>query len=85
MGAKEIYAAGIDGFGANAEKLEYFYKEDDVFQNKEDLIKAYKEFSIGLDIVNKFLEKNSIPFSIITKTSHDKYYTDITRDKINVN
>ncbi len=75
MGAREIYAAGIDGFGANAEKLEYFYKEDDVYNNKEFLIKAYEEFSQSLDIVNKFLEGKSIPFSIITKTSHNKYYS----------
>ena len=77
MGAKEIFAAGIDGFGVNADKLEYFYKEDDVYQQKEDLLKAYEEFCISLDIVNKFLEKESIPFSIITKTSHNKYYNNL--------
>lgn len=77
MGAKEIYAAGIDGFGQKADKLQYFYKEDDVYQNKQDLMQAYEELCESLDIVNKFLEKESIPFSIITKTSHNKYYNDI--------
>lgn len=77
MGAKEIYAVGIDGFGKNADKLEYFYKEDDVYENKEYLMQAYQEFSESLDIVNKFLESKCIPFSIITKTSHDKYYSDM--------
>ena len=85
MGAKEIYAAGLDGFGANADKLNYFYKEDDVYQNKNELMKAYEEFSINLTLVNEFLENNSIPFSIITKTSHDKYYSDILEGKSCVN
>lgn len=77
MGAKEIYAAGIDGFGEKADKLEYFYKEDDVYQNKQDLMQAYEELCESLDITSKFLESKSIPFSIITKTSHNKYYSDI--------
>ena len=77
MGAKEIYATGLDGFGANAEKLEFFYKEDDIYSNKSELMKAYKELANSLDLINKFLESKSIPFSIITKTSHDKYYSDI--------
>lgn len=77
MGAKEIFASGIDGFGKNGDKLEYFYKEDDVFEEKNELMKAYEEFCESLDIVSKFLEKKSIPFSIITKTSHDKYYSEV--------
>lgn len=81
MGAKEIFTAGLDGFGENAEKLEFFYKEDDVYNNKSELMKAYEEFTVNLDIVNKFLESESIPFSIITKTSHDKYYSDILEDR----
>lgn len=81
MGAKEIFTVGLDGFGENAEKLEFFYKEDDVYDNKSELMKAYEEFTVNLDIVNKFLENESIPFSIITKTSHDKYYSDILEDR----
>lgn len=77
MGAKEIFAVGIDGFGVNAEKIEYFYKADEVHQSKEELMKAYEEFSESLMIVNNFLENKSIPFSILTKTSHDKYYKQI--------
>ena len=80
MGAKEIYAAGMDGFGAHADKLEYFYKEDDVYQNKQDLMKAYEEFCESLDMVSKFLEKQSVPFSVITKTSHNKYYTNLLEE-----
>ena len=85
MGAKEIYAAGMDGFGSRGDKIEYFYKEDDVYNNKLELMKAYEELSVNLDIVNKFLEEKLIPFSIITKTSHDKYYSDILEEKTYVN
>ena len=82
MGAKAIYAVGIDGFGKNGEKFEYFYKEDDFYNNKEYLMKAYQELSESLDIINKFLESKSIPFSILTKTSHDKYFSDVLMEKI---
>lgn len=77
MGAKEIYAVGIDGFGKSGNKREYFYYEDDVYDNKEYLMQAYQEFSESLDITNKFLESRSVPFSIITETSHDKYYSNV--------
>ncbi len=77
MGAKEIYAVGIDGFGKNGSRREFFYKEDDIFDNREYLTKAYQELCVCLDLVNKFLESKSIPFSIITETSHDKYFSDI--------
>ncbi len=85
MGAKEIYAVGIDGFGKNGKKWEYFYHEDDVYDNKEYLMKAYREFSESLDLANKFLETRSVPFSIITETSHDKYYRNVLGESINVN
>ncbi len=85
MGAKAIYAVGIDGFGKNGEKFEYFYKEDDFYNNKEYLMKAYQELSESLDIINKFLESKSIPFSILTKTSHDKYFSDVLMEKAYVN
>lgn len=74
MGAKEIYAAGMDGLGKNADSIEYFYKEVDSQEDKKMLIKAYETLSKDLDRIDLYMQKKSIPFSIITPTSHTKYF-----------
>ncbi len=81
MGAKEIFVAGMDGFGKNAQHIDYFYKEADTEEDKKLLIRAYETLSEDLKRVNTYLEKSSIPFSIITPTSHSMYY----KNQIGVN
>lgn len=77
MGAKEIFAAGMDGFGENAELMEYFYKEADSIDDKKMLVNAYETLSEDLQRINRYMESKSIPFSIITPTSHTNYYKNI--------
>lgn len=74
MGAKEVYAAGMDGLGKNADSIEYFYKEADTEEDKKTLIRAYETLSEDLERIDLFMQKKSIPFSIITPTSHTKYF-----------
>lgn len=81
MGAKEIFAAGMDGFGSGADSLEYFYKEADTQEDKKLLIRSYELLSEDLARIDCYLQLKSIPFSIITPTSHTKYYKNLTGDK----
>jgi len=78
MGASEIYAVGMDGYVDESNKeILYFYNEDDVPEDKSISSVRYEKLSMELDRVNKFLVDRSIPFSIITPTSHKKYYKNI--------
>jgi hypothetical protein len=75
MGASEIYAVGIDGYIDEInKKMVFFYNEDDTPDDKDIASVRYEMFVEELDRVNKFLQENSIPFSILTPTSHKKYY-----------
>lgn len=74
MGAREIFAAGMDGFGNGAQSLEYFYKEADTQEDKKLLVRSYEILSEDLRRIDEYLQAKSIPFSIITPTSHTKYY-----------
>ena len=78
MGASEIYAVGIDGYIDEInKKMTFFYNEDDTPDNKEIASARYEMFVDELDRVNKFLQGKTIPFSILTPTSHKKYYKKI--------
>lgn len=75
MGASEIYAAGIDGYLNELNKrMVYFYNEDDVPDDKDVASLRYERFAVELDRVSRFLQDLSIPFAIITPTSHRKHY-----------
>ncbi len=77
MGAKEIYAAGLDGFGTGGEIVELFYRELKTPQEKKDRMCAYEKLSKDLERLGKYLEANKIPFAIITPTSHEMFYHDL--------
>lgn len=75
MGAAEIFAVGMDGYIDELNrKMVFFYNEDDVPDDKEVASYRYEMLTSELDRVNRFLQDNSVPFSIITPTSHRKYY-----------
>lgn len=75
MGASEIYAVGMDGYADEInKKMVYFYNENDVADDKEVASLMYEKLAEELDRINRFLQDKSIPFSIITPTSHKRYY-----------
>lgn len=75
MGASEIYAVGIDGYVDELnKKMVYFYNENDTTDDKEIASIRYEMFSKELERTNNFLQNKSVPFFIITPTSHKKYY-----------
>lgn len=75
LGASEIYAVGIDGYvGEDDREIKYFYNEDDIPEDKNIASIRYEKFTKELERINKYLLSISIPFSIITPTSHKKYY-----------
>jgi 4-hydroxy 2-oxovalerate aldolase len=75
MGASEIYSVGIDGYiDENSKKMVFFYNENDTPDDKEVASFRYEMFVEELDRIDKFLQKNSVSFSILTPTSHKKYY-----------
>lgn len=78
MGAAEIYAVGIDGYIDELNrKMVFFYNEDDTPDEKGLASLRYEMFAEELDRTNKFLQEKSVPFSILTPTSHKKYYRNI--------
>jgi 4-hydroxy 2-oxovalerate aldolase len=75
MGASKIYAVGIDGYiGENSSEIQYFYNENDIPEDKNIASIRYEKFVNELERVNNYLLSLSIPFSIITPTSHKRYY-----------
>lgn len=78
MGASEIFAVGMDGYASEMNKqMVYFYNENDVPDDKDVASLRYEKLAEELDRVNRFLQDKSVPFSIITPTSHMKYYRNI--------
>jgi 4-hydroxy 2-oxovalerate aldolase len=78
MGASEIYAVGIDGYIDEInKKMVYFYNENDTPDDKDIASIRYEMFSKELDRTNSFLQNKSVPFFIITPTSHKKYYKNL--------
>lgn len=85
MGAVEIMVVGMDGYeSGNPKEMIYFYNEDNI---KDDQITAsirYDNLMAELQRVNDFLNENGVSFSIITPTSHKKYFKN-TLNLINLN
>lgn len=78
MGASEIFAVGVDGYiNEMSKQMVYFYNENDVPDDKEVASLRYEKFAEELLRINQFLQEQSVPFSIITPTSHKKYYRNI--------
>lgn len=75
MGASEIVAVGIDGYvDENDKNMVYFYDENNVLDDKQTASTRYELFARELERVNGFLQSQSVPFSIVSPTSHRKYY-----------
>lgn len=75
MGASEIYAVGIDGYlNEQDEKMNFFYNEDETPDDKEIASVRYEMFAKELERTNFFLQKCGTPFTILTPTSHKKYF-----------
>jgi len=78
MGAKEINVVGMDGFNdENTKEIPYFYDENGKPENKKKSMQKYKNLVSQLDVVTKFLKEKGVTFSIITPTSHNKYYKNL--------
>ena len=75
MGASAVYAVGMDGYADEMNKhLVYFYNENSAIEDKDTANFRYERLTRELDRVNNFLQKQSVPFFIVTPTSHKKYY-----------
>jgi 4-hydroxy 2-oxovalerate aldolase len=78
MGAKEIFVVGMDGYeNEHPDKPFYFYNEDDQPDDRVTASIKYKDFALELERVNSFLAEHGVSFSVITPTSHKKYYKNI--------
>ena len=78
MGAVEIMAVGIDGYeNENSEEKVYFYNEDDAKDDKMTASIRYDNLVAELKRVNDFLVEQGVAFSIITPTSHKKYFKNL--------
>lgn len=78
MGASEIFGVGMDGYIDEMNKrMVYFYNENDVPDDKDVASLRYEKLVAELERVNAFLQQKSVPFSIITPTSHKKYYRNV--------
>jgi 4-hydroxy 2-oxovalerate aldolase len=75
MGASTVYAVGMDGYADEFNKrMVYFYNEDSRIEDKDAANFRYETLARELDRVNTFLQGQSVPFFILTPTSHKKYY-----------
>jgi 4-hydroxy 2-oxovalerate aldolase len=78
MGAQEIMAVGMDGYQSQEPgKVVYFYNEKDIPDDKITASVRYENLAIELKRVADFLHEQGTSFSIITPTSHKRYYQDI--------
>lgn len=79
MGAGGVYAAGMDGYLNESGGLVYFYNEDGRPDGKEVASLRYELFKSELERAGEYLQSMAVPFSIITPTSHRKYYANLMR------
>lgn len=78
MGASEIFVVGMDGYReANEKQMVYFYNENELPDEKNIASLRYEKLCDELERINSFLQDKSVPMSIITPTSHKKYYHNI--------
>ena len=54
--------------------MNFFYNEDETPDDKEIASVRYEMFAKELDRTNFFLQKCGTPFTILTPTSHKKYF-----------
>jgi hypothetical protein len=82
MGAQEIMAVGMDGYESrDPGKVIYFYNEEDSPDNKITASLRYENLTVELKRVVDFLHEQGISFSIVTPTSHKRYYKNMLTDK----
>lgn len=82
MGASEIFSVGMDGYiDEMSKRMVYFYNENDEPDDKDVASLRYERLAAELERVNGFLQEESVPFSIITPTSHKKYYRNLLNPK----
>jgi 4-hydroxy 2-oxovalerate aldolase len=80
LGAKEIFVAGLDGYEKeNDKKMLYFYNEDDRPCDRVTASLRYERLVRELKRIADFLNEEGIPFSIITSTSHTRYYRNLLK------
>lgn len=78
MGASEIFVAGMDGYlGKDGEELQYFYNENDAPEKAEASSGLYAGLANELRRAADYLESKGVPFTILTPTSHKKYYRNL--------
>lgn len=78
MGASEIMVAGMDGYrDNNSQEIKYFYDEEGTPENKNISSLRYEDLVLELNRIVGFLQEQGIPISLITPTSHKKYYENI--------
>jgi 4-hydroxy 2-oxovalerate aldolase len=78
MGAEEIMVAGMDGYEKeDSKEIKYFYNEEDVHDDKVVASLRYDYLVVELKRVSDYLYEQGVPLSIITPTSHKKYYKNV--------
>lgn len=83
MGASEIFVAGMDGYlGSDGAEIKYFYNEDDVPEKEGTSSRMYAGLSSELKRAAEYFESKGVPFTIITPTSHKKYYRNLLENAI---
>lgn len=81
MGAARICAVGMDGYADELNKhLVHFYDEYDRIEEKEIANLRYEILARELDRVNDFLQGQGCAFSVLTPTSHRKYYRPLKKE-----
>ena len=55
-------------------KMNFFYNEDETPDDKEIASVRYEMFVQELERTNNYLQQCGVPFTIITPTSHKKYF-----------
>lgn len=77
MGAANVCAAGMDGYLNDGGQLQYFYDEAGRPEDRDVSSLRYELFKQELERVWDYFRKASLPFSIITPTSHRKYFANL--------
>lgn len=77
MGAARVYAAGMDGYLQDGGTLQYFYDEEGRPEGKDMSSLRYELFRLELERVWDHFQSSSLPFSIVTPTSHRKYFANL--------
>ena len=75
MGAAEIGVVGMDGYLDSDERhMRHFHDEEERVESTEFATMRYELMAAELDRVDAFLEAQGVPFSILTPTSHRRFY-----------